>query len=793
MIKRRIGLSLVLAAGFAARGESQTLIDLRTQSKSVDFSGAGSTKPMSMGSSLPATCAPGQFFFLTSAPAGNNVYACNPANVWTQEGASLAVDPSTTNKVVSSNGTSIQWFALGGDISGAPNGITVSKLQGRSLGSTAPADGQVLKWNAASSQWLPAPGQTGNSSYVFISQVSLTIPGTVHQLATANLIADCYDSSTPPKRVEADSIQVNTVTFDVTINFSTAQSGYCVLNGGGTPGGGVGGGTITPVGGDLTGNTAAATVKGLQSRAVASTAPSDGQALVWSAASAAWKPGTSTGGGVTSVFGRTGTVTAQSGDYSFGLISGTVGSGQAPLSGDLSGNTVGATVTGLQNRPVASTAPADGQSLVWSAANGNWRPSTVSGGGGAVTSVFGRTGAVTAQTGDYSFGQLSGTVGSGQLPGAGGDLSGGLTTATVSGLQNRPVASTAPSDGQSLVWSAANGNWRPSTVSGGGGAVTSVFGRTGAVTAQTGDYSFGQISGTVGSGQAPVSGDLSGNTVGATVTGLQTRPLANTAPVDGQALLWSATAGKWQPGTVSGGGGGGATMASQLGDLAVVLSSSTTLSIGTNCATATPCNVRFGTQTYRFTNSASVTISGGSGTAFVYVNGAGAIVVGHNLTVSSCSGCTAQSGVTAFPANVLPIYTWTASNGTWDSTGGRDQRAFLSGKALVGGLGIVISEAPGQSTITVDNGVIPVYLTSTASLSFPSISNGTCAADLTITVTGANAGDAVAPGWPVLPAGLLGTMLVSSTNTVSVRLCNFSGAGLTPPNTTYRATIVRNY
>lgn len=708
MTNCKIALNLLLGAVLAAAaGESQTQIDLRTQSKSVDFSGAGSTKPMKSGASLPSSCGAGEFFFLTSAPAGSNVYACNPANTWIVEGNSLAVDAGTINKVVSSNGTIIQWFALGGDISGAPNGVTVGKVQGRSVGNAAPSDGQVLKWNAADNQWEPAPGQTGNSSYVFVSQSSLTIPGSVHQFATANLIADCYDSSAPPKRVEADSIQVNTVTFDVTINFSVAQSGYCVVNGGGTPGSGIGGGTITPVGGDLSGNTAAATVKGLQNRAVAGTAPTDGQALVWNAAGATWKPGTATGGGtVSSVFSRTGAVTAQTGDYSFGQISGTVGSGQAPLGGDLSGNTVGATVTGLQNRAVASTAPADGQALVWSAANGNWRPTTVSGSGGAVSSVFGRTGAVTAQTGDYTFGQIGGTVTSSQLPGAGGDLSGGLTAATV--------------------------------------------------------------------------------------TGLQTRQVASTVPTDGQALLWSAAAGKWQPGTVSGGSGSGATMASQLGDLAVVYSSANTLSIGANCATATPCNVRFGTQTYRFTTSASVTISGGTGTAYVYVNSAGTIVVGHNVTVSSCSGCTAQSGVTAFPANVLPIATWTATSGAWDVSGGRDQRAFLSTKMLAAGLGITISEAPGQSTITVDNGVIPVYLTNAATLNFPNIANGACAADLTLSVTGANPGDAVAPGWPGLPAGLLGTMLVSSANTVSVRLCNFSGSAQQPPSATYRATIVRN-
>jgi hypothetical protein len=36
-------------------------------------------------------------------------------------------------------------------------------------------------------------------------------------------------------------------------------------------------------------------------------------------------------------------------------------------------------------------------------------------------------------------------------------------------------------------------------------------------------------------------------------------------------------------------------------------------------------------------------------------------------------------------------------------------------------------------------------------------------------------------------------MFVSSTNTVNVRLCNLSGAAVTPPSNAFRATIVRNY
>jgi len=646
----RIPISVLMWTACIGVGQSQTTIDLRTQSKSVDFSAAGSTKPIQTGASLPSTCGVGQFFFLTTAPAGSNIYACNPVNVWTLEGNSLTVNAGTTNQVVSSTGSSIQWLALGGDISGPPNAVTVNALRGRTVGSTAPSDGQVLKWNASLNQWQPAAGQTGNSSYAFVSQVSITIPGTVHQFGTANLIVECYDGGTPPQRVEADKIQINPATYDVTIGFSAAQTGSCVVNGAGTPGG--------------------------------------------------------------------------------------------------------------------------------------------AGGGGAVASVFGRSGAVQAQTGDYSFPQIGGTIASGQLPAASGDLGGTLTAATVTGIQNRAVANTTPANGQALLWNGSQ--WTPGAVSG-SGAVTSVFGRSGVITAQTGDYNFGQIAGFLGSSQLPAAGgDLGGTLSAAAVTGIQSRPVANTAPANGQALVWNGS--QWAPGGVSG-GGSGVTMAYQLADLAVVRTSPTVLSIGANCAAASPCNVRFGYQVYSISNGATATLSGSAtGAAYIYVNAAGTLVVGHNLTVACSAGCVQQSGITSFPANVIPVYTWTATTGAWDTLGGRDQRAFLTTKTLAGGQGIIVTETPGQSTIAVDNGMVPTYLTNSAVLSFPVIPAGSCAPDSTLTVNGANAGDAVAPGWPAgLPSGLLGIMLVSGANTVSVRLCNLSGLSVEPASAAYRATIVRNY
>src|SRR5260370_21787740 len=147
-----------------------------------------------------------------------------------------------------------------------------------------------------------------------------------------------------------------------------------------------------------------------------------------------------------------------------------------------------------------------------------------SGGGGNVSSVFGRTGAVTAATGDYSVAQVTGAAAdSAVIHLAGAETISGSKTvySDVTLRGNLNVAGTINQTGTGPTqWSGKK--WTGTTVTVPSGmdfslglgsdntfkcqltsgascmpanAVTSVFGRTGAVAAASGDYTVSQISG----------------------------------------------------------------------------------------------------------------------------------------------------------------------------------------------------------------------------------------------------------------------------------------------------------
>lgn len=78
-----------------------------------------------------------------------------------------------------------------------------------------------------------------------------------------------------------------------------------------------------------------------------------------------------------------------------------------------------------------------------------------------------------------------------------------------------------------------------------------------------------------------------------------------------------------------------------------------------------------------------------------------------------------------------------------------------------------------------------------ASLDFGSIAAQSCS-ELTITVTGASANNAVAASWPVsLETGLAGLMRVSASGSVAVRLCNITAAAIDPAAQTFAGRVIQ--
>lgn len=116
LLPRCAAAAAVLCGGLSF---SQTKVDLRSQSKSIDFGDSSYTRPVKVGTALAATCTTGELFFRSSAAPGSNLYACTATNTWTVLTGGSSITPGNPNTFLVSDGTATVWRQFSAGASGA--------------------------------------------------------------------------------------------------------------------------------------------------------------------------------------------------------------------------------------------------------------------------------------------------------------------------------------------------------------------------------------------------------------------------------------------------------------------------------------------------------------------------------------------------------------------------------------------------------------------------------------------------------------------------------------------------
>ena len=199
--------SMSVVALSAAAAWAQTVVDLKTQVKNADFSALPATKPVQVGTTLPASCTTGQLFFKSDGSGGANLYGC-VQNTWALQGGAAAVKallgsgariPTASGgfsanaiPIVDAGGTQVDsgCAAVGGSLScssGAPTRIGVTK-------GSAPTDTVIGGVTYDAVLFL----DTDNVWKILLQDGSVILPGGSGAMVTAAAIAEaayCADTS----------------------------------------------------------------------------------------------------------------------------------------------------------------------------------------------------------------------------------------------------------------------------------------------------------------------------------------------------------------------------------------------------------------------------------------------------------------------------------------------------------------------------------------------------------------------------------------------------------------------
>jgi hypothetical protein len=167
-----------------------TRIDVKTQTKNTDWSGAASVRPFRVGTVLPLQCQTGEMFFKTDATPGANSYGCTTPGVWTAQGQGST--------------------AGGGAASEAPLGVTRTSGSVLSLGENCSSMAACRVRIGSQVHSITAPAtvtvQSGTGTvYLFIADDGAVVAGSEAASAPAILCTNCRAAS-PVIAFPADSI-----------------------------------------------------------------------------------------------------------------------------------------------------------------------------------------------------------------------------------------------------------------------------------------------------------------------------------------------------------------------------------------------------------------------------------------------------------------------------------------------------------------------------------------------------------------------------------------------------------
>lgn len=229
--------------------------------------------------------------------------------------------------------------------------------------------------------------------------------------------------------------------------------------------------------------------------------------------------------------------------------------------------------------------------------------------------------------------------------------------------------------------------------------------------------------------------------------------------------------------------GGGAQLGT--GIFSCVRNSGTLATCASGCTSDAPCTSTFGlgttATTCTITSAMTATLTGpnpGTDNLFIYwteSSGSCTLNVGTSTQGVTCSGCTAVTGVTAFPANSIQLWSFNTTSGNYNAGSGTNNQKPSNNKEVI---------ASG-----------------TLALATSAISSATCTSAQTASAGGTKTTDTVIASFNGDPTGVTGyspstdgmlvIIIYPTANTFNAKVCNNTVNSITPGAITLNWSVIR--